>query len=706
MPLTSSARVSLRQLEPSLAAVAMASPEPGRPMTSKVERVSDRVRGLANDVASILVIDTDNFRRAAAPRIDGLGFQLKASATAARAVWWLIAQWLTGYATGALAGDCSLVESEDWFYGSASPHLPRLAPDVSMNEVARVASPEEVWALLPYLLDPLAPGTRRHLLASDTQAADRTARKELGVFYTPADLAGWMTQGAVASPRAQSCLDPACGSGVFLRAALGREPAALVFGTDLEPAAAEMAAFVVLASTGHDWIDSPWCGWQNARLRLATLEALALRPGTQFNDVEQRLRCNRLKAAEACLRRSEVPPAALPGPALTPLGSLFPELSEGADAVLSNPPYARLGYDLERRAWAAEFDAFTNGEPTVGTDISTLFIEFAWRLTKPHTGAAALVLPLSIAFSSGSQYRSVRRAMAPQSGRWECSFFDRAPDALFGDDVKTRNAVLRYDAAQTGVAVTTLLRWTSRNRHTLFHTIQPADVTVGIVHGIPRVGTRAEAVLVQRLRERLGVLAHDVVRSVSLPASQEMATAWSQTVFVGATAYNWFSCMRDLRPCLAAGHNSTAGFHALRFADARIADAGYALLASRIAFWLWRVEGDAFHVTRSFLMRLPVQLGQLPADAVTRLADFGRRLWTRSQTQPVVAVNKQRRTVAYPATQDEQLLFAIERTLATALDLVDEIAEADLATWYRKLVVVDDSEQRRNRMPSFRGLVC
>jgi len=164
--------------------------------------------------------------------------------------------------------------------------------------------------------------------------------------------------------------------------------------------------------------------------------------------------------------------------------------------------------------------------------------------------------------------------------------------------------------------------------------------------------------------------------------------------------------MRDLRPCLAAGHNSTAGFHALRFADARTADAGYALLASRIAFWLWRVEGDAFHVTRSFLTRLPVQLGQLPADAVTRLADFGRRLWTRSQTQPVVAVNKQRRTVAYPATQDEQLLFAIEGTLATALDLVDEIAEADLATWYRTLVVVDDSKQRRNRMPSFRGLEC
>ena len=69
---------------------------------------------------------------------------------------------------------------------------------------------------------------------------------------------------------------------------------------------------------------------------------------------------------------------------------------------------------------------------------------------------------------------------------------------------------------------------------------------------------------------------------------------------------------------------------ALRFATSEVADAAYAVLACRLTYWLWRVEGDAFHVQRGFLTRLPFQLGCLDSQTLGALADAGRELWRRS----------------------------------------------------------------------------
>lgn len=689
----------------------MASPEPGRPMTAKVERVGGCVRRLARRIADAVAVDAGTLVRALGPRLDGLGFRLDPRGVRHRAAWWLAGQWLTGYAVGALPAGATLEEAEDWFYGAGGAGLPRLAPPDSMEEVGRLASREEVWALLPYLLDPLAPGTRRHLLASDVQAADRAARKERGVFFTPADVAGWMAaRAARAAPpgrAARTWLDPACGSGVFLRAALGQGAgAALVFGVDVEPVAAEMAAFVVLVSMSGPWESSPWCAWQRARSRLATLDALTLEAGTGLRALEQRARSRRVADLDLRLRDGEVPEPAPGGPAHTALATLFPELDGGAHVLVCNPPYAALGSDPARRSAAGRFASFADGPPSPAGNIHTPFVELGWRLTRPATGSASIVVPLSIAFSQARQYRAVRQAMQAREGRWECAFFDRAPDALFGDDVKTRNAVLTYSAASAGMAVTGVLRWTSRSRASFLGGIAPVDVDVAIDRGIPRVSTPAEATLLRALRSRAGCLAHDVVRSATVPATAEMAAAWPDTVFVGPTAYNRLNCHRDLRPCVDAGHDASGALHALRFADARTADAAYALLASRVTCWLWRVEGDAFHVGRSFLTRLPVTLGRLSPDALDGLGDLGRRLWERSAARPVVAVNRGRRTVAYPATRDEGLLAGVDRAVADALGLAAEIAAVDLPGWHRTLVVVDHRDARRRRIPPLRGVAC
>ena len=186
------------------------------------------------------------------------------------------------------------------------------------------------------------------------------------------------------------------------------------------------------------------------------------------------------------------------------LGDLFPDLGEGADVVLCNPPYARLGSHPRVREIAPLYDSFALKPPAATSETSIPFVEHAWRLSRPLSGRAAVVVPLSCAFSRTAHFRGLRQAMAAQPGRWRCAFFDRAPDALFGDDVKTRNAVVLYDASATpGVETTPILRWTSRSRAVFFASIRYTSLgTAEIDELIPKLGSSAHARLYEAVLAR------------------------------------------------------------------------------------------------------------------------------------------------------------------------------------------------------------
>src|ERR1700722_3178314 len=106
--------------------VHLASPGPGTPMTAKVERWAAPLRRAVTELANGLAIDETTFRCLFAPRLSGLGFYCDQSELANRAAWALAAQWLAGYASGALPAEASLRDAEDWFLGGLS--LPSIAP--------------------------------------------------------------------------------------------------------------------------------------------------------------------------------------------------------------------------------------------------------------------------------------------------------------------------------------------------------------------------------------------------------------------------------------------------------------------------------------------------------------------------------------------------------------------------------------------------
>ena len=267
------------------------------------------MRRFAQEVANELDPCRDDFSSLYAPRVSGLGFRLDSEDLPARWSWAVVAQWLTGYAIGAVDAADSLADAERWFL-AGHRGFPHIAPEISAKSIAKLVSPAETYALLPYLLDPLSPGTRRSVLKSEEPRRDRQTRKSAGVYYTPADVASFMAA-TIDVERAETCLDPACGSGVFLRAALSRGMARrrlAVFGCDIDPLAAEQCAFVLLATEGAmRSLRQPWATWHLHRMNLATVDSLLLDPGSVLGESEQRIRGGEIERVRTSLRAGHAP---------------------------------------------------------------------------------------------------------------------------------------------------------------------------------------------------------------------------------------------------------------------------------------------------------------------------------------------------------------------------------------------------------------
>jgi hypothetical protein len=686
--------------------IALSSPAPGRNFTMLVEQLARDVRR-AVDLAIEDVASPQEYREVFAPRLGHLGFALEGSEEPVAVARALVATWLSAYSLGAVVESDPYRRAERWLQGDGAIALPRLSSPKARPALRNLPSRRVVGALLPYLLDPLAPGTRRSVMRRPDESNDRTRRKQQGVYYTPGDVAAHMVE-ACRSSSHRTCFDPCCGSGVFLRAALlvGGVPLTGLFGTDVDPLAVDAGAFVLMTAAleqGEHW-PSPWAALQAARSRLATIDSLLLVPGVSLDPDSQEARQTEFGGVQRALKRGDTPGPAEPQRALTALGSLFPPLVRGADMVVSNPPYAALGVRSAFDPLPSRFASLGASPVRRSTRVEGLFVELAWRLLSER-GALSIVLPLSVATGSRAEYVGLRRAMRTLDGTWDVSFFDRAPDALFGDDVKTRNTIFTFRRGQDTVLRTTgLLRWTSWTRTAFLSSIEFVDVDWDSAGPIPKAGSRDEAEMLAVLRELPSCLAAGALGMKTVrPGKTELGEA--HAVLVGPTAYNWLACSRDLRAFQEHGHTSTSGLTALVFPRADVADAALAVIASRITFWLWRVEGDGFHVTRSFLRDLPFAIHVLPEHKLAELAAAGRDLWSAMRRDPVVSVNKGRRTVAFSSLVADDLLDRVDGCLARVFELENEVATQSVRAWHENLIVVD-FERRASRPLLTKGQTC
>ena len=585
-----------------------------------------------------------------------------------RAARRLTAAWLSGVLVGELSPTASLLDGETWFSGSA-PTAAALPIDCVRHAQAvleRLVRQDGAVAMLPYALDPTPHEYRRDVVNKGSGGATRSARKTTGSFFTPADVAGHIVELALADVGLQRrrlrILDPAAGTGVFLRAAFaalvnrGFDPDAAigsVFGIDIDERCVDMAAFVLLvdyARAGGHLSTRAGETWRSIRSALIAADTLTTLSGR---------------------------------------ATLFQEPSHDVDwleapfdVIVGNPPYARIGARPDLPDLRTRYRSLENA--SAASDVFPAFVELLCGALATN-GAGSMVVPMSVGYSTTQQLRHLRLAAQEAGGAWSFEFFDRTPDALFGDDVKQRTAIVtRRSVESYSITTGPVMRWTSRNRSTLFERIPRVELgEVDIVAGVPKLGSADQAAALRALRACAASLEDHLSdwSRVVPPVSTDDTT----TVFVAGTAYNWLNVYRTGGAVTRGVEKPTASpLTALTAASDSHADAVFALLSSRVAYWLWRVETDVFHVPAGWLRTLPLSPSVFDERRLETLAELGRALWASIREHPVRSLNGGTTTVSYCPHSAPGLLDAIDAEIIDRYGLPESFGD-EVAMFVRGL---------------------
>lgn len=618
------------------------------------------------------------------------------------AAWWLASVRLVAVLAGQVSDSSGLPEAEAWFRGpTETRYLSELISARSLaaaEDLLRAVEHDDALRdLLPYVLEAHGPGSRASVMRDPATMRARDAKRATGVFYTPSDVAEYIVAEALRQHGGRSdqlsFFDPACGSGVFLRAAFDlvtcrgslppveamRFVTERLFGSDIDPLAVQGACFVLLERllTNTEQVEQPTpiSVWNRIRRNCVVTDSLKLfvpgattahRPTGLFDPSTPR---DAGAAVAARIGHGESEKG-------IELGSLLPAIAEGADIIVGNPPYAPLG---QRRDDVGLKDRFASYTEAPSADCYPLFVEMMWRFARRGRSAAGMVVPLSIAYHSREQLRACRKAIVASGGRWRFAFFDREPHALFGEDVKTRNAIVfRQEAAdlpclgEPAVVETGPMRkWSSRTRAGLFKAIDFTPLErPRIADGIPKLGGAIASHAFELLQRSLHHFS-SIPRQVVSLAPARAVEAWDgHRVFVGGTAYNFLSVFRPYpAPVTARAPWSESTLHCFEFANESDAHFGLAILCSRVSFWLWHVEQDGFHVTREFLTTLPFGRASFHDRQRHELALLGSQMWAALQCDRVVNVNGGRQTVAFRPYKCDELRDAIDAVLLASAGL-------------------------------------
>lgn len=119
-----------------------------------------------------------------------------------RAAWNLVSICLTARSSGQCLPRCGIHEAEIWFRGDlqTTAWLSAQIPTESLWQAEQLLNgiqlDSEFRALLPYILEEHGPGSRASVMKDPATASSRAAKREGGVFYTPADVADYMVEHA------------------------------------------------------------------------------------------------------------------------------------------------------------------------------------------------------------------------------------------------------------------------------------------------------------------------------------------------------------------------------------------------------------------------------------------------------------------------------------------------------------------------------
>ena len=466
-------------------------------------------------------------------------------------------------------------------------------------------------------------------------------KKSLGIYYTPNDVVSFMASRCISTLTKRTAhpavLDCSCGSGVFLLQCL--KELETVYNTEqcLERSLQIFRQCIWGVDISSAAVDSSKAAF--AQYYLDQYDGALEHFDSVWKTIENSFYLGDGTNLRATVANNGTFPAKF-------------------DCIIGNPPYVTLGKD------------------------GNLFIDFVKNMMEFSSDKAlsSLILPLSVCYAQGDSYVGLRKRIQSDCAAWEVLNFDRSPDSLFGDQVKTRNTILFRDALSEKHAVRTssLQRWTSENRRQLFKGIDRCDISeFDISRGIPKIS---------------GIGAVELYKAIlagsSCPSDEiKKKNGGTSYVVVNGTAYNWL-CIYDHRPPSVDENGNSYVSGTTRTYSTEDEKAKYfciALLSNRIAYWYWAAIGDGFHFNASFFDDFHVGRSSFSEKQFDELCSLGHEYSKIIKQHPTVSYNAGKTIVNYSHWEAIDVIKRIELIILDALNLPLDYGE-QVANWYENQV--------------------
>lgn len=302
--------------------------------------------------------------------------------------------------------------------------------------------------------------------------------------------------------------------------------------------------------------------------------------------------------------------------------------------IIGNPPYISMN--------------------TVGNS----FIPFVYNMIdfSSADGCSSLVVPLSVCTGKAKPYKQLRNRIKTDCNSWKIINFDRSPDSLFGDHVKTRNTILvrKTPITEKKVSVSGLIRWTADKRDKLFENIQTTTIDdLPMVDSIPKISEDFERELLYALSRKQQKL------------SDSMDEKYKAAMYANATAYNWINVFDHIPASKDESGNLYVPDSLMKIGFSTENDLYFyiAMISNRITYWLWTLYGDGFHVYKDFILNLPYGKGNYSEGFFNTMADLGKHYVLKAKTYPCKSFNCGKEIINYDFTRCFDIVEEIETIL-------------------------------------------
>lgn len=335
-------------------------------------------------------------------------------------------------------------------------------------------------------------------------------------------------------------------------------------------------------------------------------------------------------------------------------------LSYSPHCVIGNPPYVSTGG---------------------GGNTCIDFLHVAMAIADSNA-VVCYVLPISISCNRAKPYRATREKIA-LTDEWSARFehYDRSPDALFGDDVRTRIVVLRLSRSNNCrdryFCTTGLTRWASSNRAMMFDNMPNRGTPVQgehILEFVPKIETPVGLALFSEVTK---------ADEPSLAGMTAKRGAGSCIGYYPTIVYNWILALDHNPP----SHDASGEPYvpdSLRVCDFVCESDMYyfiGILNSVTAFWFWTVESDGFHLSSHLLKALTLGHSRFGMSTARRISECGRELCRQLPEHKTSNVNSGKTIVRYNHLPELQTIFEIDSLILG--ELGTDANAGHLHNWYR-----------------------